>query len=134
MKYILILLVIILFASCSPKKKFNTKSIQLNNEAVEKVKTQDYTSALNLLNQSIKLDSSYYLAYVNEVSILVDLKRYNEAIVTNKLLLRHKPDLAEGRFSLGMLYDIAGDTISAKQSYMEAIQLYQDRIAEGKMI
>jgi len=134
MKNIYVLFIIILLSSCNSKKEFNSTSIQLNNEAMEKIKTEDYTSALNLLNESIKLDSTYYIAYNNKIGIVVRMRRYDEAITTSKLLLLHKPDLAESHFFLGMLYDIKEDTIQARQSYENAIRIFNNRIAKGEMI
>jgi len=134
MKKLIIISFLILFASCSSKKEFNEKSIQLNNEASEKIRTEDYVSALNLLNESIKLDSSYYTAYDNKIVLLLQLNKYDEAIKTNKLLLNHEPDLAESHFFLGMLYDIQGDSIKAIHSYKNAIRIYKNRITKGKMV
>jgi len=135
MKNIFLIVSLFLFISCdNGKNEFNPKSVALNNEAVDKLKVEDYQPALNLFDEAIQLDSSYYIAYNNKVTALVQLERYNDAIVTNKLSLNQKPDLAEGHLFLGMLLENEGDSIKAKESYKKAIQIFEERISKDKMV
>jgi len=123
-----------IFSCNKAQDSFNSKSIGLNNLAVEKMKIEDYKNALALFDEAIFLDSTYYTAYNNKVNCLVAMKDFNEAIRTNKLSLKIKPDLAEGHFFLGMLLDHSGDSIQANNSYNESIKLFENRILKGKSV
>jgi len=135
MKYLIFSIFLVILFSCNnTQDSFNPKSIELNNLAAKKMEIEDYKNALVLFDESISLDSTYYVAYNNKVNCLVAMKDFDEAIKTNKLSLKIKPDLAEGHFFLGMLLDHNGDSIQAKNSYNESIKLFENRILKGKSV
>jgi tetratricopeptide (TPR) repeat protein len=118
--------------------------MELNNQAINimqqgmlesgKEKEKYYNEALNLFNEAIEIDSSIINSYDNKINILVDMKRYTEAIEVLELKLIREPDLAEGYFFLGLLSEAINDTISAYELYNKSIDIYEDRISQGKMI
>jgi len=144
MKNILIL-ILFLFASCNKAQdQYNLKSIELNDQAIKRMrqgmmssgkeKEDYYNKALKLFNEAIEIDSSFINSYDNKVSILVDLKRYTEAIDVLELKLMRQPDLAEGYFFLGLLYESINDTVNAYKFYNKSIDIFEERISQGKMI
>mgnify|MGYP001259515950 CR=1 FL=1 len=135
MKYLIFSIFLFTIFSCNKAQdSFNSKSIELNNLAVEKMKMEDYKNALALFDEAIFLDSTYYAAYNNKVNCLATIKDFNEAIRINRLSLKIKPDLAEGHFFLGMLLEHNGDSIQATNSYNESIKLFENRILKGKSV
>lgn len=112
--------------------KFNKEAMKLQqqaDEAINEMTESKYIEALTLLDKSISLDSSYFMAYASKASVLVSLKRYNEAIkVLNFLVNKVKPDYAEGFSFLGLLYDKFGNDDSANLCYQKAIRIYTDKI------
>jgi len=135
MKHLIFPILLFTIISCNNAQDgFNSKSIELNNLAAEKMKLEDYKNALVLFDEAILLDSTYYVAYNNKVNCLTAMKDFNEAIRINRLSLKIKPDLAEGHFFLGMLLDHNGDSILAPISYNESIKLFENRILKGKSV
>ena len=123
--------VLLLFGSCDGQKNkdvYNPKAIQLNNKAIEFLKTQQYDSALTYLDKSIKIDTSYYLAYGNKSTVYCTLKDFKEALIVTEKEIEVKPDLAEGWTFAGMLNDKLGDTLNAVKYYKRSIEIYNERI------
>ena len=108
---------------------FDKRAIELNNNAVSLMSTDDYNGALLLLDSAIQIDSSYYYAYLNKVNIYCSQKHYHKAIEYSKHAIREKPDLAESVMFLGMLYDKIGEPEKAKRQYQLAIEVFNNRIS-----
>jgi tetratricopeptide (TPR) repeat protein len=85
-------------------------------------------SALTLLNKATDIDSNYYIAFGNKVSIYASTGDYKQAIVNSQQVLRIKPDLAEAVVFLGILYDKSGQIKEAKEQYNLAIRLFDKRL------
>lgn len=117
--------------SANAQNHFNQNAIELNNLGSEKIKVQQYIDAIIFFDRAIELDSTYYIAYNNKITALVGLKKIAEAINVNKLSIKQKPDLAEGHFFLGVLYDYIGDSTSARNSYNNSIYYYKERISNN---
>jgi tetratricopeptide (TPR) repeat protein len=133
-KYLSQVLVYIFFisASCHCQGKiniYNQKSIELNNTAVKFIQVNKFDSALIYLNQSINIDSTYYLAYANKCVVYCSLKDYASALKMTEKEINIKPDLAEGWTFAGMLNDELGDTLNALTYYKKSIEIYNDRIS-----
>jgi tetratricopeptide (TPR) repeat protein len=132
MKRIVILNIIWIFLfSCSGQIKrqgYNPKAIELQNRATKLRMSQDYDSALVLLNKATELDQDFYKAYGSKTRIYCILKKYEKALIESEILIKVKPDLAEGWVFAGMLSDKLGDTIKAKYYYEKSIEIYDDMI------
>lgn len=116
------------------QSNFSKKAIELNKRATLLIneRTQiSYQKAISLLDEAIRLDTSYYIAYSNKAAALTRLKEYNEAIkVYEHLVTKINQDYPEALTMLGMLYDKTGMDSLAKKYYKVAIQKYSDRIRE----
>ena len=85
-------------------------------------------SALSLLNEAIKIDSTYYLAYANKANILSKLKKYEEAIETLDKAVKLRKNYAEGISMQGFLYEKMGMQEKANLKYKKAIKAYMARL------
>ena len=119
--------------------EFNPRAIKLNNKAIElysyvggePVSMHDslmLDSALVLLNNAIKLDAQYYLAYANKAMILASYKLYTQAIETLNYIIKIRPNYVEGIANQGFLYEKMGDLTKANEKYKEAIEAYLKRL------
>ncbi len=122
---------IILFSCTSQTEKtgYNPKAIELNNKAIKYYQIGEYYSALIYYDQAIESDSSYYLPHSNKVAIFLSRKDYNSALKESELVIKKKPDFAEGWTFTGMLYDFLGDTLKAKTYYEKSIEILDQRIS-----
>ena len=72
MKFCFLFLLIGLYACGQTEKKkysVNPKAKQLNDSAVQAaMNNENYSGAIVLLNEAIKLDSNYYRAYSNKLT------------------------------------------------------------------
>ncbi len=81
---------------------------------------------LNLLNESIALDSTYSLAYSTKIQVLNSYGQYEEALKVIQLaidrnLSETNPELIVGR---GIQYDMLNQPEKALQDYQRAIELF----------
>lgn len=115
---------------------FSAEVIKLNEQAtllINKRNETSYQEAIKLLDEAIRLDTTYYMAYSNKAVILTRLGKYNEAInIYRHLVANIKPDYPEAFTMLGMLYDKIGEKSTAKEYYEKAIQKYSDRIKKNE--
>lgn len=136
--YFLIFMTI--FQSCSGqdmKPDYNPKAIELNNKAVKYAQTFKEDSALILYDMAIELDETYYLPHSNKINIYVSRKQFDKAVYESEMVIKKKPDLAEGWVFAGMLYDRQGDREKAKKYYEKSIDIFNNRIenpAKANMI
>ena len=124
--YVLVFLTAL--SSHGQKTLYKPLAIEFNNKAVDLMVVQDYDSALFYLNQAIKVDSSYYVAYGNKSSIYCTLKDFRKALVEVQRQISAKPDLAEAWTFGGILFDKLGDTINAILYYKKSIEIFDARI------
>ncbi len=123
---------LIIFFSCNSqteKIEYDQKAIELNNKGVELYQFGEYDSALIYYDQAIELDNNYYLPHSNKTTIFLSRKDYKSALKESELVIKKKPDLAEGWTFAGMLYDFLGDTLKAKAYYGKSIEIYDQRIS-----
>lgn len=121
--------IFVVFSSCAQdvknqSGKINPKAKQLNDSAVQFViNNNDYENALVLLDEAIKIDTSYITAYSNKLSFQVILKKYKEAIETGNRLILLKPNRVEFIFSQGLLYELTADTSMANEYYQRSLKI-----------
>jgi tetratricopeptide (TPR) repeat protein len=121
----------ILFASCSGQKKkeiYNHKAIELNNKATELLRRSNNDSALILFDKAIAIDETYYIPHSNKVGIYITKKEYDKALYEIEMIIKKKPDLAEGWTYAGMLREGLGDTLVAKKYYEKSVEIFNERI------
>jgi tetratricopeptide (TPR) repeat protein len=120
--------IIIGFCSCGQNRgnKPDPNAIRLNDSAVSLIKyiNKDSTQkAISLLDKATLIDSNYFLGYYNKRIFQTGLKQYNDAIKTTIDLIRIKPFANELYMTGGLLYEITGDTISAKKYFEKSLSI-----------
>jgi len=132
MKHLISFLIILGLISCKNSKEqnpeYNPKSIELNNRAVKLSQNFKKDSALILYDQAIKLDDNYYLPHSNKIGIYLGMKEYDKALYESEMVIKKKPDLAEGWFFAGLLNEHQGNDKKAMTNYRKSIQIFTDRI------
>jgi len=128
MKRILILLIAACLFSCKQKgtaqstihKKYNPEAVKLSNSALKMAQSsygadrpQALTNAIALFNKALSIDSNYYWACYNKLAFQLELKQYQDALVTDKQLVRISP------------YKL-GDTLSGNECFKKALSLYNN--------
>lgn len=126
--YLILIQISFILGACNSQTiEFDKKAVLLNEGAVNIMST-NRDSALTLLNKATDIDSNYYIAFGNKVSIYASTGDYKQAIVNSQQVLRIKPDLAEAVVFLGILYDKSGQIKEAKEQYNLAIRLFDKRL------
>jgi tetratricopeptide (TPR) repeat protein len=99
----------------------NPKARQLKDSAARiAMDSENYTKAIALLNEAIKLDSNYYPAYTNKLSFQLALKQYSDALPTAKKINMLRPDDPVPYVSIGLLCEVLHDTISSQKYFAAA--------------
>ena len=119
-----LLLLIGLYASGQTegqKYSVNPKARQLKDSAARiAMDSENYTKAIALLNEAIKLDSNYYPAYTIKLSFQLALKQYSDALPTAKKINMLRPDDPVPYVSIGLLCEVLHDTISSQKYFAAA--------------
>jgi len=141
MKRILILLIAACLFSCKQKgtaqstihKKYNPEAVKLSNSALKMAQSsygadrpQALTNAIALFNKALSIDSNYYWACYNKLAFQLELKQYQDALVTDKQLVRISPYKADSYSNEGLLEDKLGDTLSGNECFKKALSLYNN--------
>jgi tetratricopeptide (TPR) repeat protein len=134
---LLFLFVIFLFSilvACGQQNNDTKKHIvdikarQLNDSALalwrHSLDSLDKVKAIALLDKATVIDSNFHAAYSNKFYIQMEIKQYDNALITSKQMIRLKPHFAEGYKRAGSLCEILGDTISADKYFQSALTLY----------
>ena len=84
----------------------------------------EYDKAISLLEQAILIDSNYFTAYRNKLSFQIVLKDYNQALKTAIKISQLRPSNPDYYVTIGLLYEIQGDSVSSKKQFIEAEKQY----------
>ena len=123
----LALLTLTFYFSCAhPKHQINPEAKKLNDSAMYMVvhtmpDTVTYKKAITLINRAIKLDSNYFRAYVNKFGFQTQVAQFDSALVTGKRIIKLRPDAYPIWQMMGSIYEVKGDTVSAKDYYNKAL-------------
>jgi len=132
MKHLILLLIIVGFFSCKNSKeqnpKYNAKAIELNNKAIKLLQNNKLDSALILFDHAIELDDNFYMPHSNKIGIYLRMKEYNKALFESEIVIKKKPDGAEGWFVAGILNEHQGNNKKAITYYKKSIKIFTDRI------
>jgi tetratricopeptide (TPR) repeat protein len=132
--YVFYFLILLIPASCKTQKtylkQYDPKAIKLNNSAmkiaynISTCNPDSINKSIDLLEKAIKIDSSYYTAYVNESGMFCRLKKYSSAI---NVLTRGEAN-CPGEIMIvtmkGFLYEKTNNVDSAGKMYIKAIASY----------
>lgn len=133
---IVFILLSVAFVCNAQPSAYNSKSIELNNHAVEifaksngdKVRLKE---ALVILDDAIKFDTSYYLAYQNKANVLCKLKKYDAAIKTLEKVIRLHKNSAEVLALQGFILEKSGKKKEATAKYQASFTAYERLIKES---
>ena len=137
MKNYIILFLILSLISCSNKQRnkdynYNPKAIEMNNRAVKLSQRFKKDSALLLYDKAIELDENYYLPHANKIDIYLLRNEYQEALYESEMVIKKKPDLAEGWFYSGVINEHQDNIDKAKKYYKKSIEVYKSRMKNSK--
>jgi len=99
------------------KNRSNIKLPVIND--VSQYKKAQYEKAIGLLNKATQIDSNYFIAYFNKIGAQSYLKRYQDAVITAKELLRLTPNDATTKYLVAGIFYKTGDTTRARAYYQE---------------
>ncbi|MBV8388370.1 MAG: hypothetical protein JO080_01070 [Mucilaginibacter sp.] len=83
-----------------------------------------YKRLMSLLDQALKIDSNYKIAYWSKFSYQGQWKKHAEAVVTGEKLLTLFPNQPLIKLAVAEQYDDIGDTTVAKKYYNEILTLF----------
>ena len=113
---------VLILGACSPQGP-NQQAVELNDLAVEQLMT-DPDSALTLLNQAIKIDPNYQIAYTNKLAVLYELGLNQEALRTALQFSRVKGFPTKKNVVVGIAYERVNNFVLARQYYSKALAYY----------
>jgi tetratricopeptide (TPR) repeat protein len=126
----LALFLFITFSACGQQTKnysVNPKAKQLNDSAVFiAVHSNNYDSAITLLDKAISIDSNFTSAYANKTFFQLQLNQFDTALLTSKKLLGIKPNVPEYIVMTGMICEKLSDTISSREYFTQAAIIYDN--------
>lgn len=134
MKQTIFILTILTFISCGKQKsesQIDGRAIDLNNKGIELAMTFNNDSikkAIQLFDQATKIESEYYLAYWNKLIYQNQLGQKDEAFETLKKLEELRPNNPDLKVTAGVFIELNGDSILARQKFLEADQIYKNII------
>jgi tetratricopeptide (TPR) repeat protein len=83
----------------------------------------DKANAIASFNEAISHDYNFLDAYIEKAAVLVDQKKYAEAIKTLELALTISPGFADAYYWLGKSYEAMGNREDAGLNYRKALGL-----------
>ena len=95
--------------------------LQINYDPKKESRSNVNESAITLLNKAISKDSTYLEAYCEKLIAQNSLKKFVEALVTAKQMIKIRPEVYYVNTQVGMAYDRTGDTATAITYYKKAL-------------
>lgn len=132
MKRLLILLAITTSLYCFGQDVpvYNHEAIEMNAKAGEYLQRSQEDSALFFFDKAIELDASYTLPHSNKVTIYLNRKDLNKALLECKMIVKKQPKMAEAWTFTGLIYDELKQKEEAKRCYQTSIDIFVERIED----
>ncbi len=108
--------------------KHNTKPDNTIPHVIYTDNSPLYEKAIGLLNKAIQIDSNYFIAYLNKFNFETLLKKYKDALVAAKEMVRLGPNDSTVKFMAGKMYDETGDTVNAKIYYQDYLKFCDHKL------
>ena len=132
MKIAFYIISILLLNSCGIKQETNQGEInneakELNDQAIGLIRWNNQDSlqlAKDYLNEAIKIQPNYFLAYRNKSLVLNQMGLTKELIENLQTLARLQPKNPDNFSSLGLMMELNGDGLHAMEKYQIADSLY----------
>jgi tetratricopeptide (TPR) repeat protein len=124
---LLIILLVLNLLSSAQQPSFNKKAVELNNKAIQIIngpgeKFKKVNQANLLLDEAIKLDSRYTVAYSNKLQNLISIQNFKRAINVADSLIKIKPYMGVYT-AMGLLQQKTGNLKTATLNYNKALTL-----------
>ena len=124
----LFLLLVCSIISCNRKEEKSSRkmALELNKKAVELVpfnKNDSLKKSIAYLDSATEIDSSCALCYANKLTFLLSLKQFDRARSTVHKILELRPGEYYYYTTAGMLYELSGDTNTAKTYFQQSLKL-----------
>ncbi len=115
------------------KKIYKDEAVKLNDKAMlltssPELSKQILDSALILLNNAIRIDPTYYIAYVNKAAILLEMREREKALATVTKLLTIKPNLIEAMSLQGVILHCLGRNREAQAKFDDLLSVIEKKI------
>ena len=126
-----IILIVALFslsacAKKSNKHKIDPAAIKLNYLAMDLYihhNNDSISKAIKFLDSATTIDSNYFLGYYDKLVFLNQLRRYDEAIIAIKNIIRLRPDANDFYLMGGIFYEKIGDTVSSRNYFQKSLAI-----------
>lgn len=133
MKQVIYILAILTFISCGQtenkkeKNQVDERAKELNNKGMELTMTFNNDSilkAIELFDQATEIQPDFYLAHWNKFVFQNQLGQTSEAFETLKKLEAIRPNNPDLKVTAGVLIELNGDSLSARQKFLHADKIY----------
>ena len=134
-KYVLLIITFVLLSCKNEKLKplpldqkyiVNSRALELYKKALNEIHFKKNKKAINLLEQAIDIDNRFTAAYQEAVSLHVQKKMYNKALLKNKKLIELYPTSLYYLAQRGLLFEILHYKIKAESNYSQARKLLSE--------
>lgn len=119
--------IILLILVCCNSDKISGKSINLNNQAVNSLRSEKYSEALKYSDDALQADNKNYQAYTIKAQALIKQNKIDEAEETVQEQLKIKPDFAKGWIFKVLINSLKKNHIQAKYDFERSVQLFEQR-------
>jgi tetratricopeptide (TPR) repeat protein len=137
MKKLLLIFIFSQFASCQYKP--DNKAVELIREANEIGAKSFYKDsiengkALKLIDEAIKIDDKYLSAYQSKATFLYAKKDIKGLLENNLKIIELRPNQPMWKIQRGLLLEINGNKLKAKESYKLGLNEYQKLLKKKEM-
>lgn len=134
MKKLLIITIFFAFISCNGQveEENRTKAKNLVNEAVDCYyksilkENKKIDSCMILIDNAIKIDSTYFKAYYDKIKFLAWKKDTKGLLKNNQKMIELRPNQPLWKIQRGLFYEIEGNKIEAEKFYSNGILEYEN--------
>ena len=91
--------------------------------AIQNQQNNDFIVAEKLYNEIIKRDPNYVNAHINLGILLIQNKKYHNAIISFEKAIELNPNFADTYYNVAVVNNLLGQNLDAIQNYEKAIQL-----------
>jgi len=122
------------FTACNKNKNSSANSTDKTKEftdcAMQEAANQQFEKALNCMDEAIALQPKNYDFYATKFNLLLLNKQYDTCLVFLKKLHQLKENNSEAYSFEGYLNEKAGNTATAQEYYLKAIQACKIRVQQ----
>lgn len=107
-------------------KNREAEALRLNDEAVKQIDAEKYKTAIELLDQAIRIEPNYATAYYNLGTSYFHLQQFEKAAAAFQQAIKLHPTYAEAFTNLGAVYMETAQYEKAVEVFQRAVRLKTD--------